>query len=291
MTIGHAAEHQDPMTHRSIDPGALQRYADGMKDPIFFKDKAHRWVAFNNAFTRLVGKPAEELIGKSDPDYFPAEQVAVFWAHDDMVLSTGKSDLNEEYLTSNDGSVRVIQTRKAPIYDPEGEVIGLVGIIMDITEQHTHLREVERLAVDAARQKEIIDAQQRIIDALVVPVLEVSDGVLLLPLVGALSRGRAEHAVDSALRAVGTHRAQTVIIDVTGTSTLDAEVAEMLLRAVRAIGLLGCRSILVGISPASARTLVEGDADLSSIRTCATVKQGLALALSSTGHHSLPRRI
>lgn len=262
-----------------IDAGTLQRFADGMPDPIFFKDRQHRWVAFNRAFCDLVGRPASELVGKSDPDYFPPDQVAVFWKHDDMVFSTGKGDLNEEQITRSDGTARVLWTRKSPVFGKGGAVVGLCGIIMDITDHKAQIREVERLAADANRQKAIIEAQQRTIDELVVPVLEVWQGILLLPLVGALSRSRAEHAVDSVLRAVGAHGAETVIIDVTGAAALDGEVAELLVRAIRAIALLGCRSMLVGISPAAAQTLVSGGADLGGIKTCATLKQGLALAL------------
>lgn len=273
-----------------IDGGTLQRYADGMPDPIFFKDRQHRWVAFNRAFCKLLRRPAEEIVGRSDPDFFPADQVSVFWEHDDMVFSTGKGDLNEENITAADGSVRVLWTRKTPIFDDNGAVVGLCGIIMDITEQQAHIREVERLEADASRQRAIIEAQQRTIDELVVPVLEVWDGILLLPLVGALSRGRAEHAVDSALRAVGQHRAETVIIDVTGAASFDAEVAELLVRAVRAIGLLGCKSLLVGISPSAATTLVAGGTDLGGVRTCATLKQGLALALASDERRASPSR-
>lgn len=262
-----------------IDEGTLQRYADGMPDPMFFKDRKHRWVAFNRAFSELLGQPAAALYGKSDPDFFPPEQVAVFWEHDQMVFSTGRGDLNEEHITHADGSVRVIWTRKTPIYNRDRVIVGLCGIIMDITEQQRHLRQVERFEAEAAHQNAIIEAQRRTIDELVVPVLEVWDKILLLPLVGALSRGRAEHAVDSALRAVGQHNAETVIIDVTGAAAIDAEVADLLIRAMRAIGLLGCRSVLVGISPAAAQTLVSGGTDLSAIKTCASLKQGLALAL------------
>lgn len=260
--------------------GMLQRFADGMPDPMFFKDLRHRWVAVNQAFCDLLGRPAEVILGKSDPDFFPPDQVTVFWAHDDRVFSTGKGDLNEEKITRADGSVQVLWTRKTAVYGEGRAVVGLCGIIMDITEQQAHLRQVERLEASAAQREAIIRAQQRTIDELVVPVLEVWDGILLLPLVGALSRGRAGHAIDSALMAVGRYAAEVVIIDVTGSEALDASVAELLVRATQAVALLGCKSILVGISPEAAQALVAGGTDLRAMKTCATLKQGLSLALS-----------
>ena len=61
---------------------------------------------------------------------------------------------------------------------------------------------------------------------------------------------------------------------------LDTDVADLLVRTIRAIRLLGCRSIVVGVSPASARTLVQAGTDLSSMVTSGTLKQGLSLALA-----------
>jgi len=260
--------------------GMLQDLIDGMPDPMFFKDRQHRWIAFNRAFCDLLGRPADELRGKSDPDFFPPEQVAVFWGHDDMVFETGRADLNEEQVTRADGTVRVLWTRKVPVYDGSRSVVGLSGLIMDITDQMEHDRKTALLEAEAARQRVIIEAQERVIDGLGVPVLEIGDGLLLLPLVGTLSQGRAAHAIESVLAAVSERGTETVLIDVTGAGLPDAAGAELLARAVRALGLLGCRSILVGVSADSARTFVEGGQDLGGMITCATLKQGLSRALA-----------
>jgi rsbT co-antagonist protein RsbR len=259
----------------------LQELVDGMPDPMFFKDRQHRWIAFNRAFCEMLGRSAEELHGKSDPDFFPPDQVAVFWEHDDMVFETGRADLNEEKVTRADGSVRVLWTRKLPIYDASQAVVGLSGLIMDITHQQEHDRKTALLEAEAARQRMIIEAQERVIDGLVVPVLEVWEGILLLPLVGALSQGRASHAIESVLSAVSQRSTETVLIDITGAGLPDAAGAELLIRAVRALGLLGCRTILVGVSAHSARTFVDGGMDLGGMTTCATLKQGLSRALAS----------
>jgi rsbT co-antagonist protein RsbR len=273
------AEMSMVVSPTGVDPCKFMQYADGMPDPVFFKDLEHRWVAFNRAFCALLGRPAAELVGKSDPDFFPPDQVAVFWDHDHMVFSSGKPDLNEERVTAADGGVRVIWTRKTPVYGDSGAIVGLVGIIMDITDQQAHKRAMEVLEAEASQQAALITAQREIIDSLVVPVLEVWDGILLLPLVGALSHSRASNAIEGVLAAVSQRRAETVLIDVTGVGNLDAEVVDLLIRAIRAIGLLGCRSILVGISAAAARALIESGMDLSAVTTCATLKQGLAAAL------------
>src|SRR5687768_126255 len=105
---------------------------DSLDDPIFVKDRQHRWVLFNAQFCKLIGRSREELLNKSDPDFFPPEQVEVFWNLDNQLFDSGESNENEEFLTDEKGLVHTIWTRKYPIFD-DGEVVGLIGIISDIT--------------------------------------------------------------------------------------------------------------------------------------------------------------
>jgi PAS domain-containing protein len=79
-------------------------------DPIFVKDGEHRLVLANNAESALAGRPPEELLGKTDYDFFPKEQVEVFWKQDCLVLETGEENVNEEMITDARGNVRTIIT-------------------------------------------------------------------------------------------------------------------------------------------------------------------------------------
>src|SRR4029079_19282540 len=100
----------------------LQSVIDTFPDPIFVKDLQHRWIACNSAHCTLMGRPYADIIGHSDPDYFPPEQVEVFWQGDDQVVSTGQPLENEELHAQRDGSVRVIWTRKFPLKNERGDV-------------------------------------------------------------------------------------------------------------------------------------------------------------------------
>jgi rsbT co-antagonist protein RsbR len=268
---------------------SLQMMADGMPDPWFFKDREHRWIACNRAFCDLLGRPRDELINKNDADYFPLEQVKVFWEHDDKVIETGVGDLNEEFVTRSDGSIKVLWTRKTPVYDEAGACIGLFGIIMDVSDHQAHIREKDRFEVEAEQQRTIIDTQAKIINSLSVPVLAVWKGIFLVPLVGSLSHGRLANAVERVLTEVSSRGTDTVIMDVTGAGEIDIDIADLLMRAVKAIGLLGCATILVGIGPEVARTLVEGGADLGKTLTFASLEQGLSHALAQRKRRSAKR--
>jgi rsbT co-antagonist protein RsbR len=267
----------DPSTWRSFE--LLQRIVDTLPDPIFVKDRAHRWIVINEGFCKLIGHPYEALIGKSDFDFWPPEQAAVFWSYDDIVFSSGEANENEELATGADGVERTIWTRKYPMLDAEGQVIGLCGIVTDITRMRQRLVDSERLDAVNREQVAIIEAQRALLETLAVPVIRVWEGVLLLPLVGALNRERAALVTASVLDAIGRARARFLLIDVTGVPLVDTMAAEALLRTVRAATLLGCESVLVGVGAAAAQTLVGLDIDLGRIATRATLDRGIEYAL------------
>lgn len=107
---------------------------NAIPDPVFVKDRQHRWLRLNDAFCAMVGYPREMMVGKSDYDFFPAEQAAVFWEKDELVFASGEESINEEDFTDAAGVTHSIQTKKAVITDADGNQI-LVGVIRDITER------------------------------------------------------------------------------------------------------------------------------------------------------------
>jgi len=188
----------------------VQNVIDTFPDPIFVKDLQHRWIACNSAFCTLLGRSYAEVIGHGDPDYFPPEQVKVFWEGDDQVVSTGQPIENEELLTHQDGSVHVIWTRKFPLKNDQGTPIGSCGIITDITEIRRRQEQVAALEAEIKSQMEIIQTQGAMLDELSVPVIQVWENILLLPLIGAIESRRAAQIMESLLQAISAHRAANV---------------------------------------------------------------------------------
>ncbi|MRG93321.1 PAS domain-containing protein [Polyangium spumosum] len=268
----------------------LQLVLDAIADPIFVKDTAHRWIACNQGFCRLIGQPYEAVIGASDPDFWPKEQAEVFWRHDDVVFRSGSPNENEEVATGSDGVTRTIWTRKFPMRNAHGDVVGLCGIITDITTMKARLQRAERIEAENREQRAVIEAQTAMLDRMSMPVLQVGRGVLLLPLVGELSDRRAERALEVLLRAIHDRGAEIVILDVTGVPSIDATVSAHLVQAVRAAELLGCECVLVGLSPAIARTLVEFQVDIGRVATRATLADGLSFAMKMRKRRPGPTR-
>jgi PAS domain S-box-containing protein len=117
-----------------VDVGFLASIIDHVADPIFVKDVRYRWVLLNQAFCTMVGYPREQLLGKSDYDFFPASEAAFFRQKDVEMFSTAKEVvIEEEPITDAAGVRHVLRTTKVPLRGPDGQVTHLVGIIHDIT--------------------------------------------------------------------------------------------------------------------------------------------------------------
>jgi rsbT co-antagonist protein RsbR len=258
----------------------LQLVVDTFEDPIFVKDLQHRWIACNQAFCRLIGQPYDALIGRSDPDFWPPEQAKIFWHLDDEVFSSGELRANEELATGADGFTRTIWTRKYPMRDQGGKVIGLCGIITDITHIKRRQEDIERLEAEVNEKRALIEEQGTLLDQLSVPVIQVWENILLLPLIGVIDGRRAAQVLESLLSAIGSAGARIVIVDITGVPVVDTAVASYLIHAIQAARLLGTQAILVGISPEIAQTLVGLGVDFGNITTRATLQNGLEYALA-----------
>jgi anti-anti-sigma regulatory factor/PAS domain-containing protein len=121
----------------------------------------------------------------------------------------------------------------------------------------------------------LVEQQRQQILALSAPVLEISESMLALPIIGALDRDRTAELSERLLRAISTRRARDVILDVTGADVLDASSAEYLIKLIRAIRLLGAHAIVTGVQPALALTLVNSGADLSGVRILRSLRQAI----------------
>ena len=140
----------------SVEKNLLRTLIDNLPDRIYVKDTQGRKTASNKADWQGSGVTSmENVIGKTDFDSYPAELAAKFWADDKAVLDSGLPiiDREEPGLDSN-GNPVWIMTTKVPLRDGNGQVIGLVGIGRDITEQK---REQERLAVERNLLNTLID--------------------------------------------------------------------------------------------------------------------------------------
>ncbi|PRP95124.1 RsbT co-antagonist protein RsbRA [Enhygromyxa salina] len=112
------------------------------------------------------------------------------------------------------------------------------------------------------------------------PVVPVVEGILVVPLVGVFDSVRAELLTERLLHEVAQTKARSVILDISGVPVVDNEAAQLILRLARAVGLLGAELSLVGVAPATARTIVDLGLELNGLKAMRTLKDGLAQALA-----------
>ncbi|HEY9839264.1 MAG TPA: ATP-binding protein [Candidatus Obscuribacterales bacterium] len=134
--LGIARSEQAPASERVPKDvhDLLERVIHFMPNPVFVKDRYHRWIILNDAFCSFFGKDREAMLGKSDYDFFPPEEADIFWEKDNLVFNSGNSNENEESFTDAEGVQRWVLTRKSAFLDTQGNPI-LVGVITDLTER------------------------------------------------------------------------------------------------------------------------------------------------------------
>ena len=103
---------------------------------IYFKDSALKLIAANKAFAEMVHTPIDQLPGKDARELFPKEEAEKFHIDDRKVMESGKAMMNiEEEFTDAEGEKRWASSSKIPYFEESGEVAGMVGITVDITER------------------------------------------------------------------------------------------------------------------------------------------------------------
>ena len=132
-------------------------------------------------------------------------------------------------------------------------------------------------------REEVINRQQEEMLELSTPVVKLWDGVIALPMIGALDSARTQIVMESLLQRLVDTGAEIAIIDITGVPTVDTLVAQHLLQTVTAIRLMGAECIISGIRPQIAQTIVHLGVDLQGVTTKATLADALAVALKQVG--------
>jgi anti-anti-sigma regulatory factor len=124
-------------------------------------------------------------------------------------------------------------------------------------------------------KEKIIAQQQEAIRELTMPVLQIDECLLVIPLVGMVDTQRARQLIETLLNAIRDRRARGIVLDVTGIPVLDSTVANHLVQAVDAARLMGAVVAITGISPETAQTLVGLGARLPEAATHVDLQEGI----------------
>jgi PAS domain S-box-containing protein len=120
---------------REDEAHRLQAVLDALPVPIFFKDTRGTYLGVNAAFERYLGVPRARLLGKTVVDIAPPEFARVYQEADENLLLTGGTQIYETRVQWADGTRRDVVFHKAVLPDASGATVGLVGAMLDVTEQ------------------------------------------------------------------------------------------------------------------------------------------------------------
>jgi rsbT co-antagonist protein RsbR len=226
--------------------------------------------SWNPGAESLTGYAADEVIGHS---------VAMFYTEDDARAGLLEREMagavrdgsveSEGWRIRKDGTRFWTNIVISPIRDERGEVTGYVKVGRDLTERR--------------EQEQLLQQQRDEILELSTPVIKVWDKVLILPLIGTLDSGRAARLTESLLERIAADQAEVVILDISGVPGIDSGVAQHLLETVKAARLMGTESILSGVRPDTAQSMVHLGIELGELRSRTSLKDALQLALRLVG--------
>jgi PAS domain S-box-containing protein len=107
---------------------------ENLPQKIFLKDRQSVYVSCNDNYARDHKIAPEEIAGKTDYDFYPKELADKYRGDDKRLMATGEpEELEERYM--QDGRETWVRTVKTPVRNEQGEVVGILGIFWDITEQ------------------------------------------------------------------------------------------------------------------------------------------------------------
>lgn len=125
----------------------MRTILDNIDAYIYMKDNQGRYLFANKPLCSYLGTTLSKVISKTADQLYDAESAAHIMEADDKVLKTKSLYKEEEsFWTSEPGAQRNIQTTKVPLVGANGEVYGLCGISMDITEQKNHEKQLQHIA-------------------------------------------------------------------------------------------------------------------------------------------------
>lgn len=148
------ADAERNQTNAAIRENAarLRTLTRTIPDTVWLKNPEGVYLFCNPAFERFCGRKEADIVGKSDYDFVDAEQADFFRANDLLVINSGETKTNEEWITfADDGRRALVETIKTPMFDGEGRLIGVLGIARDITLRHRAEETIRAAHQESAR--------------------------------------------------------------------------------------------------------------------------------------------
>jgi len=275
-------ENMKSVTFDPLELGLAYKYKsalDSLSDMVLIMDRERKILYLNPAFEKVTGIDRKEALGMLLDDLLEKYRIVPKGEKDKIIERTkkgfekGKSAVDKETIMINKEGNEFPVSYSASIIRHEGEVIGQVVIIRDITER----KKLEE------KLRETIEKLKASQEELSTPVVKVWEGIIMLPVIGVVDSYRAQRMMETLLERIVETDAHVVILDITGVATMDSEVINYILKTVKAAELMGAECVITGIKPEIAQAIVRLGFDASSLVVKRDVEDALRYSLGRIG--------
>ena len=153
--IGQVLERQRVEDALRDSEALYHSLVQSLPQNVFRKDRAGKVTFGNERYCETLKLPLSQLLGKTDFDLFPAELAAKYVQDDRKVLEEGTIFETVEAHHLPEGGTIYVQVVKTPVYDAQGNIVGIQGIFWDVTERK---RAEQILAESERRYRQLTEA-------------------------------------------------------------------------------------------------------------------------------------
>jgi len=146
LTAESEAREASKQAHKAmrLNMAHLRTLVETIPELVWVKDGKGVYVFCNHRFERLYGASEEQIVGKTDYDFVDKELADFFARHDRAAMKAGRPTINEESVTyADDGHTEELETIKTPMYDDQGNLIGVLGVARDMTARNRIAQELK----------------------------------------------------------------------------------------------------------------------------------------------------
>ena len=237
--------------------------------PVMAVDLDLQLTYMNAAGLEFLDQPWDEIKDKHCYELFCSEHCQTPECRMRQAMESGERSVARNTVPK-DGKTIHIEYTATPLKDDEGNIIGGLEFILDIT--------------DKVYDEQRLQMQSQTIRKMSTPAIKLWEGILVLPVVGVVDSQRAQQMMENILEKIAETSSRVIIMDIQGVAAVDTAVAHHMIKITQATRLMGCECIISGMSSPVAQSLVQLGIILDTVRTTATLKDALQESLVQLGH-------
>lgn len=267
-----------PIDPKTLNAELMHLLIENVRDyAIVLLDPEGRVLTWNAAAQRLKGWTSDEIVGQHFSRFYPPDDVEKGKTRMELEAAARDGKYEDEgWRVRKDGSRFWANVIITALRGSDGSLKGFGKVTRDITERRNNEERIRRQS-------------QEIQEMATVPIVQVWEGIVLVPLIGTLDSQRTQQLMERLLHRITETSSPVAVLDITGVPTIDTQTAQHLIETTSAVRLLGAEVILTGVRPIIAQTLVHLGIDLTNVITRSSLAAGLRMALDKLRLHVAPK--